>query len=132
VIVGNDSMAQQAQRPRQAIAEDRRADMTDMHRFGDVGRAEVNHHGARLRGFLKEEMIATRRRLDGGGQYPRQKTSHPPPPFQILDSPRRSTLDLGRPQIRQVLDCTSPLALWNQASSGVLQRQSQPHGSWAW
>ena len=31
------------------VAEDRRADVADVHRLGDVGRAEIHDHGARLR-----------------------------------------------------------------------------------
>ena len=42
VIVGDDAMAEQPQRARKAIAEDRRADVADVHRLGHVRRAEIN------------------------------------------------------------------------------------------
>ncbi len=42
VIVGDDAVAEQPQRAREAIAENRRADVANVHRLGDVRRAEIN------------------------------------------------------------------------------------------
>ena len=68
VIVGDDLVAQQPQRARQAIAQDGRADVADVHGLGHVGRAEIHDHGPRLRGGLKEEVFAARGGLQGLGQ----------------------------------------------------------------
>ena len=48
VIVRDDPVAQQPQNARQRVAQDRRADVADVHRLGHVGRAEIHHHRARL------------------------------------------------------------------------------------
>jgi hypothetical protein len=35
--------------------------MADVHRFGDVGRTEINNYRSGLAGFLEEQMVAARR-----------------------------------------------------------------------
>ena len=64
VVVGDDAVAEQPQRARQAIAENRRADMPDVHRLGHVRRTEINHHGSRLRGLVKKQVFAARGGLE--------------------------------------------------------------------
>ncbi len=54
-------MPEQAQRPRQRVAEHGRADVADVHRLGDVRRAEINHHRSRAPGFLEKKLPAAGR-----------------------------------------------------------------------
>ena len=63
VIVRDDPVAHQPQDAGQRVAQDRRADMADVHGFGDVGRTEIHDHRARLGGLLEERVLAPRRRL---------------------------------------------------------------------
>ena len=72
-------MAEQAQRARKRIAQNRRADVADVHRLGHVGRTEINDHGPRASRFLEEQMFAPRGRFqrlcERGGVEPEiQKT----------------------------------------------------------
>ena len=43
--VADGSVADEAEQPLQAVADDRRAQVTDMHWLGDVGAAEIQDHG---------------------------------------------------------------------------------------
>ena len=61
VVIGDHPMAQQAQQPRQCVAQNRGADVADVHGLGDVGRTEVDHHGARVGALLKEQIPAAGR-----------------------------------------------------------------------
>jgi hypothetical protein len=65
VIVGDDLVAQQAERARQTIAQNGRADMADVHGLGHVGRTEIDDHSPRLRAGCKEEVFSARRGLQG-------------------------------------------------------------------
>ena len=72
MVVGDDAMAKQAQRARQAIAEDGRTDVADVHRLGDVGGTEINDDRPGRRGRLKKQMFTARRgfeRLREGGIF---------------------------------------------------------------
>ena len=60
VIVGDDAVAEQPQRARERVAEDRGANVADVHRLGDVRRTEINDDGFRLRGFVEKQMLAAR------------------------------------------------------------------------
>ena len=60
VVVGDDAVAEQAQRARQAVSEDRGADVAHVHRLGHVRRTEINDDGSRLRGFFEKQMFAAR------------------------------------------------------------------------
>ena len=53
---------EQAERAREAVAENGGPDMADMHRLGYVGGAEVDDDGAGLGGRLEKEMLTA-----GGG-----------------------------------------------------------------
>ena len=55
-------MPEQPQRAREAIAQNRRADVPDVHRLGDIWRTEINHHRAPLPRRL-EDLLATARDL---------------------------------------------------------------------
>ena len=68
VVVGDDLVAQQAERARQAVAQDGRADVADVHGFGHVGRAEIYDHCPRMRGGFKEEVFPARGGLEGLGE----------------------------------------------------------------
>src|SRR5256885_9686808 len=64
-------MAQKPKRPRETIAEDRRANVADVHRLGDIRRTEVNDGRARLLRLLDKGMFGG----DGGLQRLRQRRS---------------------------------------------------------
>ena len=49
VVVGNDMVADKASDARQALAENGRADVSDVHGLGDIRRGEVDDNRARLR-----------------------------------------------------------------------------------
>ena len=61
MVIGDDVVAEQTLHPRQAIAEQGRTNVADVHRFGDVRRAEIDDDGARRSGLLEKEMFAARR-----------------------------------------------------------------------
>src|SRR5664280_849274 len=54
VIVGDDAVAEQAQRAREAIAEDGRTNVADVHRLGDVRRTKINDGGFWIRSLGKK------------------------------------------------------------------------------
>ena len=69
MVVGDDAVTEEAHDAGEAIAEDGRADVADVHRLGDVRRTEVNDGGAPLRGRLKEQMFAARRGFERLGEH---------------------------------------------------------------
>ena len=54
MVVCHDAMPEQVQDTLQSVADAGGADVADVHRLGNVGRAEV-HHDAAGRGGLAEE-----------------------------------------------------------------------------
>ena len=64
VIVRDDVVAEQPQSAREAVAEDRRTNMTDVHRLGDVRRTEVNDDGARRNRLFDEGMFGAQGGLE--------------------------------------------------------------------
>ena len=60
VVVGDDRVAQEAQQPRQGVADDRAAQMADVHRLGDVGRAVIDDEGPRRRRRRDAEPLVAR------------------------------------------------------------------------
>ena len=66
MVVGDDLVPQKACDPGEAVAEDRAADMADMHRLRDIRGAEIQHDFPRgLRGSHPQPRIAGER-LDAG------------------------------------------------------------------
>src|SRR5438552_7145625 len=57
VIVPGDFVAEKLGDPRQGVAEDGAADVADMHRLGDVRRAEVDYDPARSFGARNAEPV---------------------------------------------------------------------------
>ena len=68
VVVGDNPVAQQTERAGQTIPQDGGADVADVHGFGHVGRAEIHHHGPRMRGGFAEKVFPARGTLKGLGQ----------------------------------------------------------------
>src|SRR6266481_4161273 len=68
MIIRNDMMPQQSQGARKGIAQNSRADMTDMHRLGNVWRAEVQDYSPRFDHLFKKQMFSARRCLQALGQ----------------------------------------------------------------
>ncbi len=70
VVVGHDAMAEQTQDAREGIAKNGRANVTDVHRLGDIGRTEIDHDRARLGRLLEKQVFAAKRAnecfADGG------------------------------------------------------------------
>ena len=60
VVVADDAVAEQAQRALQRVADAGGADVADVHRLGDVGRAEINDHDFRRDRFGEKQMFAAR------------------------------------------------------------------------
>ena len=46
VIIANDVVPEELRDPRQRIAENGAANVTDMHRLGHIGRTEIDHDSA--------------------------------------------------------------------------------------
>jgi hypothetical protein len=67
--VAEDRPAIGAEQPLQAVADDGRAQMADMHGLGDIGAAEIQHRGLAVSGFGRAETNLLRDRADARGQY---------------------------------------------------------------
>ena len=70
VVVGDDAVAEQAQHAREAVAENRGADVADVHRLGDVGRTEIHDDGARLGGLSRRTDARRARPIAGFRRAP--------------------------------------------------------------
>ena len=64
VIVADDVVAEELGDARERVAEDGRADVADVHRLGDVGRAEVDDDRAWVRGARDAEALIGEERGD--------------------------------------------------------------------
>src|SRR5262245_32855080 len=84
VIVGDDGVAQEAQEPGKGVANDRAAQVADVHRLGDVGGAEVDDAGPWLRDLSYAETFILCYRLEFPG--------HPLGPQTQIDEPRAGDL----------------------------------------
>ena len=65
VIVPGDFVAEKLGDPRQGVAEDGAADVADMHRLGDVRRAEVDYDPARSFGARNAEPVVLQAEEEG-------------------------------------------------------------------
>jgi len=61
MVVGDHVMAEQSENSRQGLTQNGRANVPDMHRLGDVGRAEIDNDATRVGSFLEKQMAS------GGG-----------------------------------------------------------------
>ncbi len=59
VVVADDLVAERSENPGQALADDRRADVADVHRLGDVRRREVDDDGVGRFGRFHAQAIVT-------------------------------------------------------------------------
>ncbi len=85
MVVGDDLITHEPRHARQAIADDRRAQVADVHRLGDVRAAEVDHHhGRRLRQGHAEARGVGVERAESVGQELR--------PQAEIDEPRARDL----------------------------------------
>ena len=80
--VAERAVARRTEQPPQRIADDRRAQVADMHRLGDVGTAIVEDHGlCRLR--LDAEPLVFRQAIEvRGEEFIGQRKVHEPRPRQ--------------------------------------------------
>jgi hypothetical protein len=67
VVVGDDAVAEVAEGTGDDVADAGGADVADVHGLGDVGGAEVDHVGSRLRGGGDEEVLAAMGGEEGVG-----------------------------------------------------------------
>ena len=59
VVVRDDLETQEPRNAGERVADDRRANVADVHRLGDVRRREIDHHGfARTGGSYAEPLVA--------------------------------------------------------------------------
>ena len=63
VVVGDDAVAEQAQRAREAVSEDRGADVAHVHRLGHIRRAEINHRRFSAKRISQKTNVPRARRL---------------------------------------------------------------------
>ena len=67
VVIGDDLVAKETRDARKAIAENGRADVTDVHRLGNVRRGEIEHDGARCIDKRDAESVIGRGGLGASG-----------------------------------------------------------------
>ncbi len=67
VVVADDPVSDGREDPRQAVADDRRSQMSDVHRLGDVGRGEVDHDRLGPGGSGQAEAIVSEEVAQGLG-----------------------------------------------------------------
>ena len=116
VILGNDPVPDSDQDPMQAVADDRRPQMADVHLFGDVRTGIVDHHCLRLLGGAHAgpwvgQLVGDRLRQHLGsqpkvdearaGDLRAARTGRRPPAGRRSESPPRGGLALALGQAQR-------------------------------
>ena len=75
VIVANDFVAEKRSDPRERVTQHGAANVTDVHRLRDIGRAEIDHDPFRRRRFLHSEPLVAQqfRGFRGDGLGPKRQ-----------------------------------------------------------
>ena len=68
VIVGNDLVTEKARNAAKRVANDRRADVADMHRLGDIRCGEIHDHRAARTHVRSTQVIITQQGLGSCGE----------------------------------------------------------------